>query len=104
MVPINPPSPRAPLGRRRSRRIRRKARRGMAERGESDSIAAPYDGVAPAPLVSFDLDAVNQAAAPGVQRTQGGRAHSELWLEAAYPAGGRTAFTSADVVELNPAL
>jgi formiminoglutamase len=52
--------------------------------------------------VSFDLDAVHQAEAPGVSAPNPSGLRSELWLQAAYAAGRTAAVTSADVVELNP--
>jgi formiminoglutamase len=69
---------------------------------DRDAIAAIYQGVEPATLVSFDLDAVNQAAAPGVSAPNAAGLTGELWLEAAYAAGRCPAVSSADVVELNP--
>jgi formiminoglutamase len=59
--------------------------------------------VSPA-LVSFDLDALNQAEAPGVSAPNAAGLRSELWLSAAYAAGLSPAVTSADVVELNPSV
>jgi formiminoglutamase len=53
-------------------------------------------------LVSFDLDAVNQAEAPGVSAPNPGGLSSELWLAAAYGAGRSPAVASVDVVEPNP--
>jgi formiminoglutamase len=53
-------------------------------------------------LVSFDLDAVTQAEAPGVSAPNAGGLSGELWYEAAYRAGRSAAVTSIDVVELNP--
>jgi formiminoglutamase len=53
-------------------------------------------------LVSFDLDAVSQAEAPGVSAPNPGGLSAELWLAAAYAAGRAPAVASADVVELNP--
>jgi formiminoglutamase len=55
-------------------------------------------------LTSFDLDAVNEAEAPGVSAPNPGGLSSDLWIEAAYQAGRSPAVTSADVVELNPAV
>jgi formiminoglutamase len=53
-------------------------------------------------MVSFDLDAVCQAEAPGVSAPNVGGLSGELWLAAAYQAGRCSLVGSADVVELNP--
>lgn len=54
-------------------------------------------------LASFDIDAVDQAQAPGVSAPATGGLPAELWLRAAYEAGRCPHVTSCDVVELNPA-
>jgi formiminoglutamase len=66
-----------------------------------DSI---YNALAPPAMISFDLDALNQAEAPGVSAPNAAGLRSELWLSAAYAAGRCPAVTSADVVELNPSV
>jgi formiminoglutamase len=53
-------------------------------------------------FVSFDLDAVEQAAAPGASSPSVGGLTAELWLHAAYRAGHTQAVRSCDVVEMNP--
>ena len=53
-------------------------------------------------FVSFDLDAVEQAAAPGASSPSVGGITADLWLHAAYRAGRTRAVTSCDVVEMNP--
>ena len=53
-------------------------------------------------LVSFDLDAVDQAEAPGVSAPNAAGLTSGLWLCGRVPCRPRGAVTSADVVELNP--
>lgn len=53
-------------------------------------------------LVTFDLDAVDQAAAPGVSAPATRGLPAALWLEAAFQAGRSPAVTSADVCELCP--
>ena len=63
-----------------------------------------YQTVAGPALVSFDLDAVSDAEAPGVSAPNPVGLRSELWLAAADKAGRCPAVTSADVVELNPAV
>ncbi|HEU4682173.1 MAG TPA: formimidoylglutamase [Gemmatimonadales bacterium] len=69
-----------------------------------ESIEELYRSVRAPALVSFDLDAVNEAEAPGVSAPAAGGLSSELWLTAAYAAGHSSAVASADVVELNPAV
>lgn len=53
-------------------------------------------------LVSFDLDALDAAFAPGVSAPAAGGMSPELWLQAARRAGRARSVRSADVVELNP--
>lgn len=53
-------------------------------------------------MVSFDLDAVDQASAPGVSAPATGGLDPDTWLQAAYEAGRSRAVVSMDVVELNP--
>lgn len=53
-------------------------------------------------LVSFDLDALDAAFAPGVSAPAAGGMTPGLWLEAARQAGRARAVRSADVVELSP--
>lgn len=65
-------------------------------------IEVLYGGVESPTLVSFDLDAVSQAEAPGVSAPNPDGLSSELWLKAAFEAGRSAAVTSADIVELNP--
>ena len=67
-----------------------------------ETIGALYRATETPTLVSFDLDAVSQAEAPGVSAPNLGGLPSQLWVEAAYAAGRSSAVTSADVVELNP--
>jgi formiminoglutamase len=67
-----------------------------------NSMKPIYDSVVAPALVSFDLDAVNQADAPGVSAPNAGGLSTDLWLRAAFQAGQCSAVTSADVVELNP--
>ncbi|HUF25953.1 MAG TPA: formimidoylglutamase [Gemmatimonadaceae bacterium] len=55
-------------------------------------------------MVSFDLDAVDQASAPGVSAPAADGLRVEQWLAAAALAGRAGAVRSCDVVELNPAL
>lgn len=53
-------------------------------------------------LVSFDLDAVDQAEAPGVSAPGAGGLPVETWFHGAYRAGHSPRVQSMDVVELNP--
>ncbi|HEV8178316.1 MAG TPA: formimidoylglutamase [Gemmatimonadales bacterium] len=69
-----------------------------------ESIAEMYRGAAGPTLVSFDLDAMSEAEAPGVSAPTAAGLTSDLWLAAADGAGRCPAVTSADVVELNPAV
>jgi formiminoglutamase len=63
-----------------------------------------YAGCENATLASFDLDAVEQAAAPGVSAPTAGGLSVHLWLHAAYQAGRCSTVGSIDVVELCPPL
>jgi formiminoglutamase len=67
------------------------------------AIDRVYSSVTAPALVSFDLDAVIEAEAPGVSAPNAAGLTSDLWLAAAYAAGRSAAVTSADVVEENPA-
>ena len=69
-----------------------------------ERIAQLYRSTNSPALVSFDLDAVTEAEAPGVSAPNAGGLSSDLWIEAAYQAGRSPAVASADVVELNPAV
>jgi len=55
-------------------------------------------------MVSFDLDAVDQAFAPGVSAPSVDGMDPEHWLQAAYEAGRCPAVRSIDLVECNPRL
>jgi formiminoglutamase len=67
-----------------------------------ERIAQLYRSSDSPTLVSFDLDAVSEAEAPGVSAPNAAGLSSDLWIEAAYQAGRSPAVSSADVVELNP--
>ena len=69
-----------------------------------ERIAQLYRSTDGPAFVSFDLDAVNEAEAPGVSAPNAGGLTSDLWIEAAYQAGRSPAVSSADIVELNPAV
>ena len=53
-------------------------------------------------MASFDLDAVDQAYAPGVSAPAVNGLSADLWLHAAYRAGQCPHVKSMDIVELNP--
>ncbi len=53
-------------------------------------------------FVSFDIDAVDQAEAPGASSPSVGGIPVDLWLHAAYRAGRTRAVRSCDIVEMNP--
>lgn len=58
---------------------------------------------AEAPLfATFDMDAVDQAYAPGVSAPAAGGLTADLWLDAAFEAGRSPLVTSIDLVEVNP--
>jgi formiminoglutamase len=67
-------------------------------------VRAIYSGRTRDALVSFDLDALDNAFAPGVSAPAIGGMHPPLWFLAAYLAGVTHAVTSADIVELSPPL
>ena len=53
-------------------------------------------------MATFDLDAVDQAYAPGVSAPAVNGLSADLWLHAAYRAGQCPHVKSMDIVELNP--
>ncbi|MGH7533415.1 MAG: formimidoylglutamase [Gemmatimonadales bacterium] len=53
-------------------------------------------------MASFDMDAVDQTAAPGVSSPSVGGMTPGLWLHAAYQAGRNPKVSSVDLVECNP--
>jgi formiminoglutamase len=65
-------------------------------------ITEQYERLSGPVMATFDLDAVNQAQAPGVSAPAVGGLDRDLWLHAAYRAGRCPQVTSIDVVELNP--
>jgi formiminoglutamase len=74
----------------------------VAEPLSQGAPQAIYQTVEAPTLVSFDLDAVNQAESPGVSAPNAAGLSRELWLEAAHTTGRCPAVSSVDVVELNP--
>ena len=65
-------------------------------------INALYAGWKTPLMTTFDLDAVDQQAAPGVSAPAVGGLSPELWEHAAYRAGRCPGVQSMDVVECNP--
>lgn len=61
-----------------------------------------FAGLGSPALATFDLDAVDQAHAPGVSAPAARGIGPELWLAAAFLAGRTEAVSSADVCELCP--
>lgn len=53
-------------------------------------------------MVTFDMDAVDQARAPGVSAPCANGLPSDLWLTAAYLAGRNEKVSSFDLSEVNP--
>ena len=53
-------------------------------------------------LASFDLDAIDQSAAPGVSAPAARGVSAELYYQAMLETGRNPAFRSVDIVELNP--
>lgn len=53
-------------------------------------------------MVTFDIDAVDQAFAPGVSAPCTNGLHPDLWLTAAYLAGRNERVSSFDISEVNP--
>jgi arginase family enzyme len=53
-------------------------------------------------MVSFDMDAVDQSAAPGVSAPCPSGLSPALWLDLAFRAGASSHVTSFELVEVNP--
>jgi formiminoglutamase len=69
----------------------------------AERLRALFTALRAPALVSFDLDAVDQAFAPGVSAPAARGLSPERWLEAAFLAGRSPSVTSVDLAELNPA-
>jgi len=67
-----------------------------------ERIKAMYTSYSSPIMVSFDLDTVDQAFAPGVSAPAVNGLTPDLWLHAAYVAGACPFVQSMDIVELNP--
>lgn len=65
-------------------------------------LAATFDALRSPAYVSFDLDALDQAFAPGVSAPAARGLFPDVWLRAAFLAGASPRVSSADVVELCP--
>lgn len=61
-----------------------------------------HDHVSERLMVTFDMDAVDQAFAPGVSAPCANGLHPDIWLTAAYLAGRNEKVTSFDLSEVNP--
>lgn len=66
------------------------------------ALSRVVDGLAGPAMVSFDLDAVDRAHAPGVSAPATDGLRPGTWLEAAGRVGRSAAVTSVDLVECNP--
>ncbi|HEU5359520.1 MAG TPA: formimidoylglutamase [Gemmatimonadales bacterium] len=66
------------------------------------SVDALYAEADAPVMASFDIDAVDGSAAPGVSAPSVGGMTVDLWLHAAYQAGRSPKVTSVDLVECNP--
>ncbi|HUF08721.1 MAG TPA: formimidoylglutamase [Rhodothermales bacterium] len=69
---------------------------------DGDAIDDVYACCTDPTMVSFDLDAVDQAYAPGVSAPAAGGLDPARWLHGAYAAGVSPAVWSIDICELNP--
>ncbi|MDX1530456.1 MAG: formimidoylglutamase [Rhodothermales bacterium] len=73
-------------------------------RGDLDTarVGDLVGGLTGSTLATFDLDAVEAAAAPGVSAPNPSGLPVDVWLRAAYGCGRSLRVGSMDVVELNP--
>jgi formiminoglutamase len=67
------------------------------------AVQGLFAGLRGPTLASFDIDAADQAHAPGVSAPATGGLPIDLWLLAAFEAGRSAQVSSFDVVETNPA-
>ena len=70
---------------------------------DADCVRDVYASLASPTQMSFDMDAVRAADAPGVSAPSIGGFSTEEWLEIAYAGGRNRNVKSVDVVEVNPA-
>jgi formiminoglutamase len=68
------------------------------------AVESIYAACEHATMVTFDLDALDQAAAPGVSAPATAGLSPHIWLHAANKAGVCSTVRSIDVVELSPPL
>ena len=71
------------------------------DRGVAREILGKLDGPI---MASFDLDAVDQAFAPGVSAPAAGGLNSREWLDHVFDAGATASVSSVDFVEVSPVL
>ena len=76
----------------------------LAAQLTAERLRALFTALRAPAMVSLDLDAVDQASAPGVSAPAARGLSPERWLEAAFLAGRTPAVVSADLAELNPSL
>jgi formiminoglutamase len=69
---------------------------------DEERLAALVGDLRGPALVTFDIDAVDQASAPGVSAPATRGLPAALWLRAAFLAGSAPAVTSADLCEVSP--
>lgn len=74
----------------------------FADEMDRDDIARLYAGLSTTTLVSFDLDVLEQTAAPGVSAPAAGGISVDYWLSAVELAGENPRVQSMDLVECNP--
>jgi formiminoglutamase len=69
---------------------------------DAPALRELFAGLSSPALATFDLDALDQAFAPGVSAPAARGLSPDLWLQAAFLAGRTEAVASADVCELCP--
>jgi len=69
---------------------------------DAERVAGLLAGLSRPALCTFDLDALDQAHAPGVSAPAARGLPPGPWLEAAFLAGATAAVASADICELSP--
>lgn len=69
---------------------------------DGSAIDEVYSDSSGPTMVSFDLDAVDQAFAPGVSAPATGGLGTQTWFHAAYGAGLSSFVSSVDICELSP--
>lgn len=74
----------------------------FAEQVTESFVKGMYGALDHSYFVTFDLDAVDQAFAPGVSAPAVSGLNTDLWLTAAFEAGINPEISSIDISELNP--